>query len=200
MSSDDRTAGPRVRFRRVDGSLSDLTVEPDAHAAPNHLIEPPLLPVYEVVGLSDEPAESAQRTNCPDQLLMAAGLTRWQASHIIHRADWLWAHRNPAWVDTALVPGVDDEPAQLEGGFAYGMRIRVVCGHPNRPVEDHSLHTVLMMATRSAALYEIEHDHGRVIRTTNPYRYLVTHGLDPIREAGVIIDGATWEWHAGEYR
>ena len=104
-----------VRIRRVPeaSEARDNRPSDSSHATESRYLDTSKLPVYEVMHASNRSGESPSIhcTDSPDVALISAGCTLRQASLLIHRADWQWAHDNPDWVVAAQVTGIDsDDP------------------------------------------------------------------------------------------
>lgn len=190
-----------MRIRRVSArtevhneSHTDLSSK-DARSLPNELSR---LAIYEIANTSQSSfaAHEVQRTDSPDVVLQEAGYSLRQASLLIHRADWQWAHDNSAWV-------IADNVAEIQSEEALDtptdtLRIRVVSGLPSRKA-DKSLRAAIGQPPEVHSLFEIQTSDGKTVRTTNPCEYLISLGEDLIRDADHKVESALWMWLAGDY-
>lgn len=196
----------QIRIRRVSArtevhneSHTDLWTK-DARSLPKELSR---LAIYEIANTSQSSfaAHEVQRTDSPDVALQKAGYSLWQASLLIHRADWLWAHHDSGWVIAAQVDRINaDQTRETSNESLNGLhRIRYVCGAPCRKVDRSLRAAIIGQPPEAHSLFEIRREDGQIVRTTEPGQYLTSLGVDRMRDADHMVEIALWKWRAGEY-
>ena len=195
-----------MRIRRVSArtevhneSHTDLWTK-DARSLPKELSR---LAIYEIANTSQSSfaAHEVQRTDSPDVVLQEAGYSLRQASLLIHRADWLWAHHDSGWVIATQVDRINaDQTRETSNESLTGrLRIRLVCGNPCRKVDRSLRAAIIGQPPEVHPLFEIRREDGQIVRTTKLSQYLTSLGMDPIREVDNMVKAAVWRWEAGEY-
>ena len=191
----------QIRIRRLpSGSRNTqrtcLPNEETSHSP----IDSSMLATYEISRAPEASSDDTERTDSPDVALQKAGYSLWQASLLIHRADWLWAHHDSGWVIATQVDRINADQTRETSNesLTVHLHVRLVCGDPCRKV-DRSLRAVIGQPPEVHSLFEIRREDGQIVRTTKPSQYLTSLGMDPVREVDNMVEAAVWRWEAGEY-